>query len=325
MRRLWLERIMDDREMNENKVYKYKILNKEKNDRRNQNLMQLIRRAHGLVENANIEKHRQSQDYIGTILSNTRDINYREVDIDGMYGEWVSVNRAHMKKYVILHCHGGGYSTGSSLYARTLTSKFAAVTSMDVLCFDYRLAPEHPYPAASEDAMKAWDYLMLLGYGARDVIITGDSAGGNLALSLVLRLKEQGRLLPRGIVLMSPWTDLCSEGESFLTKGEVDPVLDAAYIDRMVHAYAEGQDLKDPFISPLYGDFEGFPPVYIQVGENEILLSDSVRLHQMLVDANVPVKMDTYPGMWHVFQMSPVKTARDAMNKGAEFIYDICR
>lgn len=297
----------------------------DKTAKRNQNLMHLIRRAHGLVENPNLEKHRQSQDTLGTILSNTRDINYRELDINGIHAEWVSVNRAHMKKYVILHCHGGGYSTGSSLYARTLTSKLAASTSMDVLCFDYRLAPEHPFPAATEDAMKVWNDLMLLGYGARDIILTGDSAGGNLALSLVLKLKEEGRLLPRGIVLMSPWTDLTSSGESFETKAEVDPVLNREYIDRMIGAYAPKQDLRNPFISPLFGDFEGFPPVYIQAGENEILLSDSLRLHQVLVDANVSVKMDTYKGMWHVFQMSPVKAAREAMDKNAEFIYDICR
>lgn len=293
--------------------------------KRNQNLMHLIKRVHGIVENPDIEKHRQSQDTLGSILGNTRDIHYRELNIEGLYAEWVSVNRAHMKKYVILHCHGGGYSTGSSLYARTLTSKLAESTSMDVLCFDYRLAPEHPYPAAPEDAMKVWDYLMLLGYGARDIILTGDSAGGNLALSLVLKLKEQGRLLPRGIVLMSPWTDLTSSGKSFEAKAEVDPVLDRDYIDRMVAAYAPDMDLKLPLISPLFGDFEGFPPVYIQAGENEILLSDSLRLHQALVDANVSVKMDTYKGMWHVFQMSPVKAAREAMDKNAEFIYDICR
>ena len=297
----------------------------QKPNKRTQNLMHLIKRVHGLVENPDIEKHRHSQDQIGAIMSNTKDINYREINIDGMYGEWVSVNRAHMKKYVILHCHGGGYSTGSSIYARTLTSKLAASTSMDVLCFDYRLAPEHPYPAAPEDAMKVWDYLMLLGYGARDVILTGDSAGGNLALSLVLKLKEQGRLLPRGLVLMSPWTDLTSSGKSFQTRAEVDPVLDSAYIDRMVEAYAVGQDLKDPYVSPLYGSFEGFPPTYIQVGENEILLSDSKRLHQAFVEANVSVKMDIYKGMWHVFQMSPVKAAKEAMDKNAEFIYDICR
>ncbi|MCH5339305.1 MAG: alpha/beta hydrolase [Acetatifactor sp.] len=296
-----------------------------KEAKRNQNLMHLIKRVHGLVENTDIEKHRHSQDQIGAMLSNSKDICYREIDIDGMYGEWVSVNRAHMKKYIILHCHGGGYSTGSSLYARTLTSKLATSTSMDVLCFDYRLAPEHPYPAATEDAMKAWNYLMLLGYGARDVILTGDSAGGNLALSLTLRLKEEGRLLPRGLVLLSPWTDLTSSGKSFQTRAEVDPVLDSAYIDRMVSAYAEGKDLRDPYISPLFGRFEGFPPTYIQVGENEILLSDSKRLHQAFVEANVSVKMDTYPGMWHVFQMSPVKAAKEAMDKNAEFIYDICR
>lgn len=293
--------------------------------RRNQNLMHLIKRAHGLVEHPDLEKHRQSQDAIGSLLGNTKAVSYREVDIEGIYGEWVGVNRAHMKKYVLLHCHGGGYSTGSCLYARTLTSKLAESTSMDVLCFDYRLAPENPYPAAIEDAMKAWNYLMLLGYGARDVILTGDSAGGNLALALCLKLKEQRRLLPRGLVLMSPWTDLTSSGESFESKGALDPVLNKPYIDRMVSAYAYGQDLRDPMVSPLYGNFEGFPPAYIQVGENEILLSDSIRLHQAFVDANVSVRMDIYPGMWHVFQMSPVKAAREAMNKNAEFIYDICR
>ena len=281
----------------------------------NQNLMNLIKRVHGLVEKPDIEKYRQSQDYIGAILSSARDIVYKEVNIEGMYGEWVGVSRAHMKKYVILHCHGGGYSTGSCLYARTLTSKLAASTSMDVLCFNYRLAPEHPYPAAPEDAMKAWNYLMLLGYGA----------GGNLALSLMLRLKQEGRLLPRGLVLMSPWTDLTSSGESFLEKAELDPVLTNAYIDSMIKAYAPGEELTDPRISPLFGDFTGFPPVYIQVGENEILLSDSARLHQAFVEANVPVRMDIFPGMWHVFQMSPMKAARTAMDKNAEFIYDICR
>ena len=293
--------------------------------KRNQNLMQLIRRMHGIVESPDLEKHRQSQDYIGTILGNTKEIGYHEVDIDGMYGEWVSVNRAHMKKYVILHCHGGGYSTGSSLYARTLTSKLAASTSMDVLCFDYRLAPEYPYPAALEDGMKAWNYLMLLGYGARDVILTGDSAGGNLALALVLKLKQEARLLPRGLVLMSPWTDLTSSGESFETKAELDPVLNRGYIDRMVTAYADEQDVTNPFISPLFGDFHGFPPMYIQAGENEILLSDSKRLYRELIEAKVSAKLDVFPGMWHVFQMSPLKAASEAMDRNAEFIYDICR
>lgn len=296
------------------------------NEKRNQNLMQVIKRMHGLVENPDLEKHRQSQDYIGSILGNSKEVTYTEVDMDGVRGEWVSVNRPHMRKYVILYCHGGGYSTGSCLYGRTITSKLATAASIDVLGFDYRLAPEHPCPAALEDAMKAWDYLMLLGYGARDVILAGDSAGGNLALVLALKLKAEGRFLPRGLVLMSPWTDLTASGRSYRTKAEVDPVLDAEYIDRMTKAYIpEGENLENPLISPLFGDFEGFPPVYIQVGENEILLSDSVELHKKLQKAGVPAKLDRFKGMWHVFQMSPFRTAADAMEKSAEFICDICR
>lgn len=298
---------------------------KKKETGSNQRLMQLIRRAHGLVENPDIEKHRQSQDHIGEILGNTKEMHYEEFKIGEMDAEWVSVNRAHMKKYVILYCHGGGYSTGSRKYARTLTTKLASSTFMDVLCFDYRLAPEHPFPAALEDAMKAWDYLMLLGYGAREVIVAGDSAGGNLALTLVLQLKNQQRLLPRGLVLMSPWTDLTSSGESFLKRAELDPVLNAEYIDRMKLAYAAGQDLKDPLISPLWGDHREFPPAYIQVGDNEILYSDAWRLYERLLEQHVSVRFEHFTGMWHVFQMSPFKTAYEAMDRIAEFIYDICR
>ena len=301
-------------------------------EKRNANLMNLIKRMHGVVENADIEKHRQSQNHFGALLGNSKDVLIEDVSIrdhpsagEILQGEWVYVNRAHMKKYVILYCHGGGYSTGSRVYARTLTTKLAMSTSMDVLSFDYRLAPEHPYPAATEDAMKVWNYLMLLGYGARDVILAGDSAGGNLALSLALQLKAQKRLLPRGLILMSPWTDLTASGQSHETKAAIDPVLNAGYLAEMTGNYAAKEKLNDPFISPLFGDYEGFPPVYIQVGENEVLLDDSVMLYRKLLHANVSVRLDRFPGMWHVFQMSPFKTAYEAMDKNAEFISDICR
>ena len=187
-------------------------LKKNKEQEQNQNLMKLIKRVHSVVENTDIEKHRQSQDYFGALLGSSKDMDICPVEVEGMHCEWVRTNRVHMKKYVILYCHGGGYSTGSCVYARTLTTKLAASTSMDVFCFDYRLAPEFPYPAAMEDAMKAWNYLMLLGYGSRDVIVMGDSAGGEMALSLVVKLKVQERLMTRGIVLLSPWTDLTDCG-----------------------------------------------------------------------------------------------------------------
>ena len=292
---------------------------------KNQNLMYLIRLAHGLVTSPDPEKQRQSQKSMGAILKNTKEITYSEFQIEDMQAEWVCVNRVHMKKHVILYCHGGGYSAGSSMYARTLTSKLAMATSMDVLCFDYRLAPEHPYPAAPEDAVKAWNYLMLLGYGAKDVIVAGDSAGGNLALSLVQILKKEGRMLPGGLVLMSPWTDLTCSGKSHETKAQIDPVLNEEYLDRARYAYAGQLDMTDPLISPLFGDFHGFPTTYIQVGDNEVLYSDAVRLQRRMAAARVSVKLDHFEGMWHVFQMTPLKKAYVAMDKIAEFIFDICR
>ncbi len=297
--------------------------------RKNQGLLHLVRRVHGMVENADIEKHRQSQDQLGALFGQNKDISFTETSIDGMYGEWVSVNRAHMKKYVLLYCHGGGYSTGSSLYGRTLTTKLASSTSMDVLSFDYRLAPEYRYPAPLEDAMKAWNYLMMFGYGARDVILAGDSAGGNLALTLALKLKEEGRLLPRGIVLFSPWTDLTGSGKSHHTKEGIDPVLDAAYLQEAIKNYlgdAPSEELlKNPYVSPLFGEFEGFPPTYIQAGDQEVLQSDSVLLHKRMEQAGVNTRLDVFKGMWHVFQMSPFKTASEAMDKSAEFIFSLCR
>lgn len=292
-------------------------------EKRKQNLLNLVKKVHSVVENTDIEKHRQSQDYFGALLGSNRETIIKEMDIDGMYGEWISVDRAHSKRNVILYCHGGGYSTGSCLYARTLTTKLATSTLLDVFSFDYRLAPENPYPAALDDAMKAWNYLMILGYGAKDVMVAGDSAGGNLALSLVHKLKSEERILPGGLILMSPWTDMTVSGKSYETNKELDPVLSKEYIESMIANYAVDQDVKDEYISPLFGDFKGFPPTYIQVGDKEILLHDATALQKKMLKAEVYVKLDIFEDMWHVFQMSPFKTAYEAMDKNAEFIFDI--
>lgn len=287
--------------------------------------IELIRRVHGLVGNTDVEKTRQSQEQLGAILGNSRDIEYKEVAVGEIKAEWICVKRPHSKKRIILYCHGGGYSTGSKKYSRTVTSKLALYTSMDVFAFDYRLAPEHPYPAALEDVVEVWNYLMLMGYGADDIIVAGDSAGGNLALALVFKLREEGRVLPKGLVLLSPWTDMTHSGQSITKRTEVDPVLDEAYLHKMRDSYAIGQDLENPFISPLFGEFDKFPPTYIQVGENEILYSDSTRLYKRMVEANALTKIDKFEGMCHVFQMMPTKKAHEAVGKIAEFIYEICR
>lgn len=294
-------------------------------EKKNQNLMNLIKKVHSLVENTDVEKHRQSQDSFGALLGKQKEVTISEVMIGSMPAEWIRVNRAHSRKYAVLYCHGGGYMTGSKLYARTLTTKLAATASMDIFCFDYRLAPENPYPAALEDALAAWDYLMLLGYGAKDIIIAGDSAGGNMALTLVHKLKEMGRIVPRGLVLMSPWTDMTFLGKSHQTREAIDPVLSEDYLKEVIEKYAGKEELTNPLISPIYGDFAGFPPTYIQVGDNEILLNDATMLHKKMIKDEVPVKIDIFKGMWHVFQMSTFKTAYEAMDKNAEFIYDLCR
>lgn len=293
--------------------------------KKEQTKIELVRRIHGLVGNSDVEKTRQSQEYIGTILGNSKEIRYTEGIMGTVPMEWVSVNRPHIKKHIIFYCHGGGYSTGSSKYSRTITSKLAIATSMDVLTFDYRLAPENPYPAPLEDALEVWNHLMLMGYGANDIIIAGDSAGGNLALALTLKLKEENRFLPRGLVLMSPWTDLTHSGQSILKRADMDPVLDEAYLHKARDNYASGQDFENPLISPLFGDYTDFPPTYIQVGENEILYSDSSRLYKKMVESDVLVKIDKFEGMCHVFQMIPFKKAYEAVDRIAEFIFRICR
>jgi len=300
----------------------------------NQGFINLIRKAHGLIENTDIEKHRHSQDQMGALFGNNREVEVTETSVGSMYAEWIRVDRPHSDKKIILYCHGGGYSTGSPLYARTLTTKLASLLSMDVFCFDYRLAPEHPYPAAVDDAQAAWDYLMLQGYGAKDIFVAGDSAGGNLALALGLRLKEQRRMLPAGFVLMSPWTDLTVSGKTHETKADVDPVLNQNYLNEMIENYVpqakknpeelfDVEYLQNPEISPLFGDFTGFPPTYIQVGELEVLMSDSIMLQKKMSKDGVSVSLDTYKNMWHVFQMGPFKTAVEAIQKCGEFIYSL--
>ncbi len=290
-----------------------------------QGLIKAVKKMHSLIETTDVEKQRTSQDNLGELLLKNKDLNYTSLEINEVPAEWVSVKRTHMKKNIILYLHGGGYISGSYKYARSMTSKLANYTSMDVLCVDYRLAPEHPFPASLEDALKAWDYLMYQGYGAENVVLAGDSAGGNLALILTLKLKEQNRMLPKGLVLFSPWTDLTKSGKSHIEKVEVDPILTPEFLNQAIESYASKEDLKNPYISPVFGDFKGFPPVQIQVGTNEILYSDAMMLQKQMQKCHVQVEWKCYRGMWHVFQMAPFKTAFEAMEDAAEFVFGLYR
>ena len=225
-----------------------------------------------------LEKQRKGQELLGRLVAPMAGMSWEPFELDGMNCAWVRPHRGHDRRRAILYCHGGGYTSGNLGYSRVLSSKLAHVTGYDVLSFEYRLAPEHPYPAAVEDALRAWDYLMYQGYGAENVMVAGDSAGGNLALVLCRRLKAAGRRMPRALLLMSPWTDMTMSGASYRERVESDPMLTPEYIEAVRRAYAGGRDLHDPDLSPLLGDLRNFPPTLIQVGDHEILYSDSASL-----------------------------------------------
>ena len=269
-----------------------------------------------------LEKQRRAQDALGNMAASMSGLVWEPFELGGMDAAWMRLEREHKRRRVILYCHGGGYTSGGLGFSKVLASKLCRATGMDVLVFDYRLAPEHPFPAAIEDGQAAWDYLMRLGFGARDVILAGDSAGGNLSLVLCLRLREEGRLLPGAILLMSPWTDMTMTGESMLERAEIDPALTPEYIRAVREAYAGGLDPAQPRLSPLFGDFRGFPPTLIQVGTHEILYSDAERLAERMQAAGVECRLEVWENMWHDFQMYPNKTAANAMQNMAYFLLE---
>ena len=187
-----------------------------------------------------LERQRKGQELLGRLVTPMVGMSWEPFDLSGMAAAWVRPDRGHDRRHAVLYCHGGGYTSGNLGYSRPIASKLAGVTGFEVLSFEYRLAPEHPYPAAVEDALKAWDYLMYLGYGARDIVVAGDSAGGNLALVLAHRLKAAGRRLPGALILMSPWTDMTASGRSYQERAELDPSLTQDYIQAVRAAYAGG-------------------------------------------------------------------------------------
>ncbi|MEE0801543.1 MAG: alpha/beta hydrolase [Gemmiger sp.] len=267
-----------------------------------------------------LKRQRLGQEALGRLLTPPIGFSWEPFLVKGIPAAWVRPEGAHDRSKMILYCHGGGYTSGTLGYARMLAVRMAKATGYEVLAFQYRLAPEFPYPEALEDARLIWEYLMLQGWGAREIILAGDSAGGNLALELALDLRDTQRMLPWRMVLFSPWTDLTASGESYTECRERDPLLTREYIEAVRGAYAPGADWSLPEYSPLFADLRGLPPTLIQVGGREILRDDSTRLHQKLQEAGVPAMLQSWPEMWHVFQMYPLKTAEDAMEEMAQFL-----
>lgn len=207
---------------------------------------------------------------------------------------------------IILQLHGGGYVGAMRNAYRMFAGLYNEVShGMSVLTPDYRVAPEHPYPAALEDAVCAYEWLLAQGWFSEQIIVAGDSAGGGLAMALCHYLINHGRQLPCGIIAMSPWTDLTASGESYDTNYERDPLFGKTR-DSLIYNrdYVGDHDPMDEYISPMFGDFRGFPPMLIQVGSYEMLLSDSVDVAAKARGQGVKVRLSIYDGMFHIFQMA---------------------
>ena len=206
----------------------------------------------------------------------------------------------------VLQLHGGGYIGGMRNAYRSFAGLYSELgRGMSVLTVDYRVAPEHPYPAALEDAITGYNWLLQAGWQEHEIVVAGDSAGGGLALALCMYLKNQNRKLPAGLICMSPWTDLTQSGASYDFNYERDPLFGNTR-DSLIYSkdYIQDEDPTNPYISPLYGNFSGFPPMLIQVGSYEMLLSDSELVAEKAKRAGCKVRLSVYEGMFHIFQMA---------------------
>jgi epsilon-lactone hydrolase len=207
---------------------------------------------------------------------------------------------------IILQLHGGGYIGPMKNIYRSFAVMFSkAAKGADVLTIDYRVAPEYPYPAALEDAIEAYQWILDKGYSNNQIIIAGDSAGGGLSLALCLYLRDNGLKLPKGIITMSAWADLTCEGESYTSQYEIDPLFGNTK-DSMIFnsSYIGDNDPHNPYISPVFGEYHDFPPILMQVGSYEMLLSDTKEVARKIKEQGGKVRLSIYEGMFHVFQMS---------------------
>jgi epsilon-lactone hydrolase len=247
-------------------------------------------------------------------------VSCERINADGIDGEWITPADAPPDK-AILYFHGGGFRIGSVSSHRELIAQIAVASGCRVLAINYRLAPEHRFPAALDDALAAYGWMLEQGLQPTNVAFAGDSAGGNLALSAKLSLRDRGLPLPVAGLLMSPWTDLAATGASYVSRAEADPIHQRPMILALARNYLGQGDPRDPLASPLYADLKGLPPLLIQVGDRETVLDDATMFANKARAAGVDTELQIWDGMIHVFQMfSEIPEARRAIASIATFL-----
>ena len=265
---------------------------------------------------------RMRSDWDAAFGGTTAAVTCESVSAGGVDGEWISPANAPKDK-AVLYFHGGGFRVGSVASHRNLIAQIAVASGCRVLAINYRLAPEYRLPAALDDALAAYDWLLGQRVKAADIAFAGDSTGGNLVLAAMLALHERKRPLPVAGVLMSPWNDLAATGASYVSRAEADPIHQRPMILALAKDYLGGQgDPCDPLVSPLYADLTDLPPLLIQVGDRETVLDDSVMLANKARAAGVQVDLHVWDGMIHVFQMfgAELPEAHQAIAEIASFL-----
>jgi monoterpene epsilon-lactone hydrolase len=280
-----------------------------------------ILRQGGLDLEADVDALRSGFEQVMAQVPVPEDVEQRPVTIGGVDGIEVVVGGVDDGK-VIVYLHGGVYVIGSAATSVPLVADLARRTGARAISLDYRLAPEHPFPAALDDVVDAYRGLLELDIQPADVVFAGESAGGGLAVATLMVLRDTGAPLPSSALLMSPYADLTLSGESIAARAAVDPTLTPSGLRRRVEDYAGDVDPSDPQMSPIFGDLRGLPPLLIQVGSNEILLSDAVRLAGRAAADDVAVTLEVVPGVPHVFQgfAALLDEGNEALDRAATFL-----
>lgn len=263
---------------------------------------------------------RKAQDSLSLIVHPEKDTSFERFDIGCMPAAWIRPKNNASGRHAILHFHGGSYIAGSLAYARIIASKLSAAAQLDVLTCQYRLAPESPFPAAVDDALAAYVYLLEQGYPAGNIALAGESAGGGLVLALTQRLRELAKPQPGALVCMSAWTNLSCSFESCLTNMDSDPTLHAEALILAGRMYAGLEPVEHPLISPAFGSFAGFPPTLLQAGSLEILVDDSRQCYRKMCAEGAEAYLEVYPDMWHVFQLLSIPESVQAFTSIREFL-----
>jgi len=285
-------------------------------------VIKLLLQSGEVATKKRIEDGRNSLEQLGDMAEIPEDVNIEEINVNGIPAVWISTPEV-IKDNVVLYLHGGGYIEGSINTHKDLGARISRASNSRVLLLDYRLAPENSYPAALEDAITAYKWLIdSEGINPKNIIIGGDSAGGGLTATTLLKLRDTDVTLPAAAVLLSPWTDLDITGDSVRKKRRVDPFVDASDLFFMANLYVGDDDPKNPYISPFYADLDGLPPLLIQVGTAEVLLDDSIRFAEKAKSAGVDVNLDVWEDMVHVFQAFALWAPEgvQAIEKIGEFI-----